>query len=205
MCKEAGMSNDFLKNIRSGKDKQPQTRTNQPQNRPTYDRHKYHYDSQQQYFGNEKRNGTDRRQGRMTSFEETMMEIVKTMAPVLVAFFENAVQSQKRLIEIEELKTKAELDRAETLKNIFEHFKSTGLDGSVFSKESRKKKARTRKPLDQARKKVLQVIEKMRSKGETFDNIALFLEKENLQTFSGRGKWHAQTVHRLFQDYLVEE
>ncbi len=192
------MSNEFLKNIRSGKDKQPQSRTN-------YDRHQHHYESQQQYFGNEKRNGIDRRRGRMSSLEEVMIETVKNLAPALTAFFESAVQYQKRLIEIEESKTKAESDKAETLKTIFEHFKSTGLDGSVFTKESRKKKARARKPLDQARKKVLQVIEKMRNKGETFDNIALFLEKENLQTFSGRGKWHAQTVHRLFQDYLVEE
>lgn len=192
------MSNDFLKNIRSGKDKQSQPRSN-------YDRHQYHYESQQQYFGNEKRNGPDRRRGRMTPFEEAMVELLKTMMPAIVTFFENAANCQKRMVEFEESKTKAEADKMEIFRNAFEYVKASGLDGSLFSKDTRKKKTRARKPLDQNRKKILQVIEKMRNKGETFDNIALYLEKEQFQTFSGRGQWHAQTVHRLFQDYLVEE
>ncbi|MFZ5568786.1 MAG: hypothetical protein ACOZF0_00160 [Thermodesulfobacteriota bacterium] len=192
------MSNDFLKNIRSGKDKQPQSRTN-------YDRHQYHYESQQQYFGNEKRNGQDRRRVKMTPFEETLVELVKTMMPAVTTFLENAVQCQKRAVELEELKAKAESEKTEIMKTVFEYVKSSGLEGALLARDTRKKRTRARKPLDQNRKKILQVIEKMRNKGETFDNIALYLEKEQFQTFSGRGQWHAQTVHRLFQDYLVEE
>jgi hypothetical protein len=43
----------------------------------------------------------------------------------------------------------------------------------------------------------------MRSSGETFDKIALYLENEKLPTFSNRGQWHAQTVHRLYQDHIL--
>jgi hypothetical protein len=41
----------------------------------------------------------------------------------------------------------------------------------------------------------------MRRRLKTYEEIAEFLEKENIPTFSKRGKWHAQTVHRLFQEY----
>ena len=66
------------------------------------------------------------------------------------------------------------------------------------------KKKKIKKPFDAHRKKVLQLIAKLRNKGETFDEIALYLQKEDMRTFSGRGHWHAQTVHRLYQDYIVE-
>jgi hypothetical protein len=41
----------------------------------------------------------------------------------------------------------------------------------------------------------------MRKRLKTYDEIARFLEKEDIPTFTKRGRWHAQTVHRLFQDY----
>ncbi len=45
------------------------------------------------------------------------------------------------------------------------------------------------------------IILKMRKKYETFDRIAAYLEGQDIPTLSGRGKWHAQTVHRLYEDY----
>ena len=47
------------------------------------------------------------------------------------------------------------------------------------------------------REKVMQIIESMREKGATFDQVAKYLVEINQPTFSGRGEWHAQTVHRL--------
>ncbi len=45
---------------------------------------------------------------------------------------------------------------------------------------------------------VLRTIVEMRENGATFEVIALHLDNENIPTFSNRGKWHAQTIHRLY-------
>ncbi|SMC94490.1 hypothetical protein SAMN02746065_11665 [Desulfocicer vacuolatum DSM 3385] len=47
------------------------------------------------------------------------------------------------------------------------------------------------------REEVMKIIETMREKGATFDQVATYLVSINQPTFSGRGEWHAQTVHRL--------
>ncbi len=46
---------------------------------------------------------------------------------------------------------------------------------------------------------VMALILKMRDDGSTYNEIANHLSGLNLPTFSGRGKWHAQTIHRLCQ------
>ena len=55
------------------------------------------------------------------------------------------------------------------------------------------------KATDEDRTRALQIIKKMYQKEATYNQIALRLEEENLPTFSGRGKWHAQTIHRLLK------
>ena len=37
----------------------------------------------------------------------------------------------------------------------------------------------------------------MRAKGKTFDEVAQHLINLGQPTFSGRGVWHAQTIHRI--------
>ncbi len=39
-----------------------------------------------------------------------------------------------------------------------------------------------------------------RKDGNTFGQIAQQLEDQELPTFSGRGEWHAQTVHRICKE-----
>ena len=46
---------------------------------------------------------------------------------------------------------------------------------------------------------ILGIIASMRREGSTYNEIATHLDELNLPTFSGRGKWHAQTIHRLCQ------
>lgn len=47
------------------------------------------------------------------------------------------------------------------------------------------------------RKMLVQRIRSMREDGATYDQIAEYLEKNQIPTFSSKGKWHAQTIHRL--------
>lgn len=49
-----------------------------------------------------------------------------------------------------------------------------------------------------SKEKVIKIIVEMRDEGATFDMIAMHLDNENIPTFSNRGKWHAQTIHRLY-------
>ncbi|NOX33392.1 MAG: hypothetical protein GXP56_06590 [Deltaproteobacteria bacterium] len=44
---------------------------------------------------------------------------------------------------------------------------------------------------------ILSIIRTMRKKGATFAIIADYLKEKGIPTFSGRGEWHAQTIHRL--------
>lgn len=44
---------------------------------------------------------------------------------------------------------------------------------------------------------VMNIIHTMRSQGATFDQVAARLIELGQPTFSGRGEWHAQTIHRL--------
>lgn len=55
------------------------------------------------------------------------------------------------------------------------------------------------KATEAQRARVLQILKKMYKEKATYNQIALRLEAENLPTFSGRGKWHAQTIHRLLK------
>jgi hypothetical protein len=44
---------------------------------------------------------------------------------------------------------------------------------------------------------IMDIIESMRKDGATFDQVAKRLVDLGQPTFSGRGEWHAQTIHRL--------
>ncbi len=44
---------------------------------------------------------------------------------------------------------------------------------------------------------IISIINKMRDQGATFSMIAEYLSDKGIPTFSGRGDWHAQTIHRL--------
>ncbi|MDY0374690.1 MAG: hypothetical protein RBQ72_03040 [Desulfobacterium sp.] len=48
-----------------------------------------------------------------------------------------------------------------------------------------------------SREAVMEIVNTMRKQGATFDEVAQRLVALGQPTFSGRGEWHAQTVHRL--------
>jgi hypothetical protein len=50
------------------------------------------------------------------------------------------------------------------------------------------------------REEIMDIIRKMRKEGATFGQVAKRLIELGQPTFSGRGEWHAQTVHRIFNN-----
>lgn len=47
------------------------------------------------------------------------------------------------------------------------------------------------------REEIMDIINSMREQGATYDQVAKYLTDLGQPTFSGRGEWHAQTIHRL--------
>ncbi|VFQ44130.1 hypothetical protein [Desulfoluna butyratoxydans] len=52
---------------------------------------------------------------------------------------------------------------------------------------------------EMSKDEIIGMIHKMRAQGSTYNEVAAHLTELGLPTFSGRGKWHAQTIHRLCQ------
>ncbi len=48
-----------------------------------------------------------------------------------------------------------------------------------------------------SREEIMNIINAMREQGATYDQVAKHLINLGQPTFSGRGEWHAQTIHRL--------
>ncbi len=70
----------------------------------------------------------------------------------------------------------------------------------VVRRRRKKVVAKQAAPADKkllSREAVMDIIHSMRAKGDTFDMVASRLVELGQPTFSGRGEWHAQTIHRL--------
>lgn len=206
--------NEFLKNLRSGKDNRQHSGS-----RNFSDGHFY---PQQ-----DRRSGGDRRReprgGSRNSNNNSSDQLITTITelmPHLHDLIERAVENQtriavtyERMLEIEERK----LQLLESCVDPLNHFLEAGFvpapqihvvptsapTATATVAESpqmtRLEELDTTYTENPAREReiIIQMIKKMRKKGATYDQIARHLEKENIATFSGKGKWHAQTIHRL--------
>ena len=61
------------------------------------------------------------------------------------------------------------------------------------------KKVAAKKPTDAARTKVLQTIKRLRKSGKSYGEITKHLDSKGIATFSGKGKWHAQTIANILK------
>lgn len=191
---------DFLKNLRK-----------QEERRRERNRRKY---ANPQYGGNERRGIKDRRRGpeHKTFASKDLQRLLAEILPVIKSQVEILVGTHKRLAEARERRLKAEERRtnamesiAECLKHLFSRERIAaepggGSSADVWRLESdaRSEKGLTGKePAD--RKKALKIILNMRKKGLSYQKIAQILEIEGISTFSGKGKWHGQTVQKLYQ------
>jgi O6-methylguanine-DNA--protein-cysteine methyltransferase len=118
------------------------------------------------------------------------------------AILENIAANQERLIAIEERKVKAIEKISENVAALSSPAAHAldGVEEHLQLFQDHKPKKRLKKHEDPNRKRVIEIIEEMRGENATYSDIAERLQMENLPTFSGRGKWHAQTIHRLCSD-----
>ncbi len=201
--------NDFLKKIRS-----VQKPTRQRQSGIT----RKTYDSRNSPL-NERRKIMDRRTAAMEQMEkksEMFSEFLRESIPIIRDNFSRITSAIEKIADIKETISKEKIREHRAIGNFFENlniileeqvipsmniktimdqkpedtkkqnrnygeFKSFGLDGN-HTKED-----------------VLNIIRTMRQNGATFAAIADYLKDNGIPTFSGRGKWHAQTIHRLYK------
>jgi hypothetical protein len=153
------------------------------------------------YLENEKRTKSDsdrRTKNRRDQSNEPLWgELIKALGPEIKDFLITTAENHKRMTIAQEQCASAEERIAESIAELVEIIKN-GVP--VKGLQSGRKKSVKRN--DKRHQEVKQIILKMREKGETFESIVEYLEKKGIPTFTGRGKWHAQTVHRLYVDYF---
>ena len=125
------------------------------------------------------------------------------LTPSIKEFAIEYVENQKRLIKAEQRKANAEIRNTESIETFFSIIKNY-MEGFTPKNSITESKTRRgpykQRPLDDNRKIIFKIITKMREKNATYEDIANHLVKEKIPTLSGRGTWHAQTVHRLGRD-----
>jgi hypothetical protein len=165
------------------------------------------YDSnQRQGKGYDRRNTKDPRRNSQRSADHSDQSSAIPAETILAIrdFLKEISEKQERLAMAEERKAGALESIVEFLKSAKEIPFLINSETQTVETKIQGRKIRSKKYADPNRRKVLDIISSMREKNATYQEIAKKLELENLKTFSGRGKWHAQTVHRLCQDYSAE-
>lgn len=120
-------------------------------------------------------------------------KILQVLSPSIEEYLEKSAENQKKIVA-------ADNKIANSVSKLTEHFVSekSNIKLNVYSNPIRKKSKKSNNTHHQTVKKI---VLKMRENLKTYEEIARFLEQKNIPTFTKRGRWHAQTVHRLFQDY----
>ncbi|MEW6079317.1 MAG: hypothetical protein AB1724_16030 [Thermodesulfobacteriota bacterium] len=109
------------------------------------------------------------------------------LAPVVKKYLAQAAESQIRLAEAAE-------KNAQALQKVVDAMPEL-IQAAPFRREPRKRKISAHK------QQLLDMIKKLRDENMTYEEVAAYLDKNKVPTFSGRGRWHAQTIHRLYMYY----
>lgn len=204
--------NDFLQSIRNGNFSKDNGNTGKPRYNSQRPRRTYEPN------GNFMRNGNERKYrprnpNEGVVMDDNMVTIKETLTAILanqeagIAFAERRAIAEERKAEafefianhiglltgnlfvpgnISEDRPVEQCDDDETMK--------TDASPNVVANNDNEKTAS-----DMNKDEILELIITMRNDGATYNEIASHLEDLSLPTFSGRGKWHAQTIHRLCQ------
>jgi hypothetical protein len=174
---------DFLKNLRSSHKKNP----SDP--RRNLDGH--------YYPKNERRKIPDRRSTHSENID-TLFEGIIDMLPkisdnssVLSLFLEKIGEKSDKLVE-------AKIRQHNAVSTFFENINMmlNNADHS-FSNPAEKATASYASGTRYTKDEILETMRTLREKGATFAQIADYLTQKGMPTFSGKGQWHAQTIHRL--------
>ncbi len=182
--------NDFLRNLRSAHKKNPSDPKRNLDG---------HY-----YPQTERRHIRDRR----SNYSENLEDLFRCLKEdFLVQIADNASVMTRLLEKIQvqdSLRIEAQIRQHNAVAVFFDSLNrlisSSEFSTALSSDDSKDKPEITASYASGTRytkDEILSIIRTMRNQGSTFAAIAEYLEKKSIPTFSGRGKWHAQTIHRL--------
>lgn len=173
---------DFLRNLRSShkKDKSDPKRNLDghyyPQNEPrkTQDR---------------KSSSSETRDDLWITLKELMPQLVDNTS-VLTVYFEKMAEQNESLVE-------AKIRQYNSMTVFLNNLNKIFTEDIPFSKSKTKVTASYASGTRYTKDEIMTIIRTMRKSGTTFAIIAEYLKDKGIPTFSGRGEWHAQTIHRL--------
>ncbi|MBU0992342.1 MAG: hypothetical protein KJ737_07590 [Proteobacteria bacterium] len=192
---------DFLKNLKMNKDRTNDSRHHQSSYRDNYHNN---YD---------RRTDADRRSTyhRKSNYENPMTSMSK-MLPDIQKLLSAIADNQKSQTDIYDRITTAEENVNRCLSQIS---MALNIIAAKMAPESADRLLKGEEPVPSFsdntgepnpaeftkhdKDNVIDIIVHMRDNGATFEMIAQHLDNENIATFSNRGKWHAQTIHRLYK------
>lgn len=185
--------NDFLKNLRS-------------QQKDKFGISYRSGSEKSSYPHPDRRSGNDRRSpgssSRGNSSPDLLAKIIPEFKSAMVAIADTndrMADLMDRFVMIEEQRNIIYAAIAESMATIAEKgiaAPDPGNGQAVFRK--------TKKIPREERNKIMDLIFNMRENGSTYEQISEYLEEEKIPTFSNKGHWHAQTIHRLYQQRKKE-
>lgn len=176
--------NDFLRNLRS-----PHKKETPPQQKGVDSRF---------YSQPDRRMIRDRRVTPPPSADTTLKQVADALpqlidtTSIIAEQLERIASVSERLAASEERKNRAVADFFEGV----EAFLKEGPPSGSFSAPP-KATASYASGTHYTKDDILSIINNMRDQGATYAVIAEYLKEKGIPTFSGRGEWHAQTIHRL--------
>ena len=176
---------DFLHNLRSGKYK-----------RKVKDRRQYEGPN---YKGTERRTGRDRRNGVIERLESSLSELVPEVKSTMTSLLE----LQKRMVALLEENLKSETRKVRALEGLtaavseLASAKVSPMGGGALAGYPEPEP--TVQISESERKDIEQKIIQLRDDGLSYEKIARSLMETRTPTFSGKGKWHGQTVQKIYK------
>ena len=181
--------NDFLRNLRS-----PHKKENPPQQKTMDSRF---------YSPPDRRMVRDRRAVPSSSpSSSSSNQLLKQIGDTLPQFIDTTsimAEQLERIASVSERIAESEIRKNNAITDFFEGLEkilTQGPSPSGFTAPPRAT-ASYASGTHYTKDDIHSIINTMRDQGATFAVIADYLKEKGIPTFSGRGEWHAQTIHRL--------
>lgn len=184
--------NDFLKNLRSS------TKKEIPPSRPPMEGH--YFPQQDRRVIRDRRAAPQPHQQRPMPYKSGLEDLSLQLGE----FLPNAVdqitamaEHVEKIATIHEMQMESAIRRDNAIADFFENLGNLMANAPLANDAPPRATASYASGTHYTKDDILSIINSMREQGATFSVIAEYLSEKGIPTFSGRGEWHAQTIHRL--------
>ncbi|WDP88852.1 MAG: hypothetical protein HUN04_03520 [Desulfobacter sp.] len=181
--------NDFLRNLRSSHKKET------PPQRKSMDSHFYPQTERRMIRD---RRATPQQPPQHAPVSDELSRKLGEMLPIILDNTTTMAEQVEKMATINEMMMESRIRQYNAVADFFE-----GLTEMLQNTEPAEFTSPPRATTSYAsgthytKDDILSIIQNMRDQGATFAIIADYLKEKGIPTFSGRGEWHAQTIHRL--------